>query len=487
MIIYQQKGWIMSWKRTIAISAATAALVMMTGCGGGGSGSNSCDAVPAWTGVKAPMQNTQNVQNAMSALYHVGLASSELLHEPKKEASTTDAIGDKNVLQKLADRFNVLRSDGVTGVEGMTPSGVKPSVESHEENCSVGGTRTVTYEEYSDENKSEGYYLTTYRFHDCKEYKGFVEDLIQDLEPGYLLENGEYKPTSDTYMFNGEISEKSYGGEDGNESMEGYRLSTDDLTVKMENNETLDNGTLEATIYAQVEARRKKAYESTQIEDATESVTLSLASDGCLSLVFNKDDENGSTTKVADADLQAVNFNATIARYSVEEENSTIEGGMVTLDGYIGTSGSVDIDMAEPVEYAGVVEPDGQTDLGAFALYGKNFAFEAKRMGDESNATVSGTLATPCMGGAVTYSGNMNFYAKYASQDGNKTLLPYTGSVTLQGAADATVDFHLNENNQTNATTSVDENKTYGSWDALIEGNCTTLFNEAVGAMDFLE
>ncbi|BDY13464.1 hypothetical protein HCR_17760 [Hydrogenimonas cancrithermarum] len=420
------------------------------------------------------MQNSENVQNAMSTLYHVGLVGSELVYEGK-EVSSEDTTTDKSALQKLADRFNVLRSDGLAAVESMSPSGMDLNGESHEVNCSVSGTRTVTY----DENESEQYELATYQFNNCKEYEGFLEDLVEQIVAFYGLdsvENGDgYEPTTDTYTFNGEILLKKYWGEDANSTWDGYRIDADELTVKMENNETLDKGTLDATIYAQFEERKMERTASEpilQLEDATESTTLSLLSDGCLSLVAYADDGNNSTIKVADANLQAVDFNATAVKYTVADTVGTT----VSLDGYIGTSGYVAL-------AAGIaVDPAQQIDLGGFALYGENFEFNIEKTGLEENVTVSGTLATPCMGGAVTYSGQMNVYAKYDSQDGNDSALPYTGSVLLQGATNAAVDFNLDENNQTYATTSVDTNKTYGSWEALIEGNCTALFEGVSGS-----
>lgn len=220
------------------------------------------------------------------------------------------------------------------------------------------------------------------------------------------------------------------------------------------------------------ESRNSEMLTLNQVEKSSYLNRYEFTGDGCLSFYMNEDDKNGSIKKIADITLQAVDFNVTTERVvSYDENEEKTEKKVINVNGYAGLTGYVN--SSELTIYTA---DSNITDLGAFALYGKGFRFSALERGLDINATVTGTLATPCLGGAVYFDWGMKVYRKYQSQDGNDSALPFDGKVILYGQKEATVLFALDDENRTYAKVLVDDvNRTYGSWEALVEGNCTKL------------
>ncbi len=459
----------MKGRQMLVISAFAAAAIFMVGCGGGGGESVSdCDKLPQWTGKRVPMQSAEEVQNAMALLY-VSASLYEKLYDLDPADTLSVEIEGRSVMEEAADELSVLSPvHMVKRLNTALPAERAPNLV-QDENCSISGTRSVKCE--SDENETGYYEECTYTYNSCVEYESCLKSLFREYV-GPITMSESCKPTNRRYKIDGKLKKKEYEGSDDSRRWSGYRAEADNFTIEMEDNESLDSGKLSATIYAQVEESSERGLLTLyQIEDGGYLKRYEFTGDGCLSLHVNEDDRNGSVKKVADIKLQAVDFNVTTDRAVTYDENEdATERKVINVNGYAGLTGYVN---SGEFDYSA---DSNISDLSAFALYGKGFRFTAMERGLDINATVTGTLATPCLGGAVAYDGEMKVYSKYESRDGNDSALPFDGKVTLHGQKDATVSFRLDDEKRTYAEVLVgDENRTYGSWEALIEGNCTEL------------
>ena len=460
----------MKAKQMLVLSAFAAAAIMMVGCGGGGGGESvsDCDRLPQWTGKSVPMQSPEEVQNAMALLY-ASASLYEKLYDLDRADTLSVEIEGRSVMEEAAVELSVLSpAQMVKRLSVPLPTERAPN-HVEDENCSISGTRSVKCESGED---ATGYHEEcTYTYNRCVEYESCLKSLFREYVGPITL--GEIcKPTNRRYTIDGKLIKKEYEGSDDSREWRGYRVEADGFTVEMEDNESLDSGKLSATIYAQLEESRDSGMVRLyQLEENSYLKRYEFTGDGCLSLYVNRDDKNGSVKKVADIKLQAVDFNVTTDRVVMyDESEDRSEKKVINVNGYAGLTGYVN---SGDLDYS--TDLNG-SDLGAFALYGKGFRFTALESGLDINATVTGTLATPCLGGAVAYDGEMKVYRKYESQDGNDSALPFDGKVTLHGQKDATVSFRLDDENRTYAEVLVDDvNRTYGSWEALIEGNCTEL------------